>query len=58
MKSRKELLELGYYLRGYADANENVRMAEASDALISLSRHVCGQGFICNIGDNCSSDHK
>lgn len=58
MKSKKEIIELAHYLRGFADSIESQKMADASDILLNYSKKVCGQGFICNGGDTCGSDHK
>lgn len=55
---RKELKELAAYLQGYADANENEKIGQAAKFINGISPFICGQGFACNGGDNCSSDHK
>ena len=56
--SKQRVVYLASYLEGYADACEYGIIKEASEALKLLAEKLCGQGFICDGGDNCGSDHK
>ena len=58
MNAIDEVIELSNYLRGFADAQQNEKLHKASKYLKTLSREICGQGFICNGGKNCAGDHK
>lgn len=58
MNTKKDIEYLANYLRGYADAQENEKLADAADALKKYASALCVQGFICACGDKCTSDHK
>ena len=58
MNAIDEVKELANYLTGFADAQKNEKMHKASKYLETLSREICGEGFICSGGKDCSSDHK
>jgi len=54
-----QLLALSAYVQGFADAQQNPKLADAADFIAVCSQMTCGQGVIgCYGGEKCGSDHK
>jgi hypothetical protein len=57
--TRKEMLSLAEYLKGYGDAVKNEQLIKAAEYLKDAGKHLCAQGIYgCHGGERCTSDHK
>lgn len=58
MKTAKELEYLSNYVQGWADANDNNTLTEASRQLRIMANATCPQGILGCYNKSCTSDHK
>lgn len=55
----QEVRDLAQYVKGMADATQNVKLGRAADCLLEASEVICAGGFwTCGGGPECTSDHK